>query len=63
MPRGDSGAQRAIKKHDRDDKVQEQVREFANHNFQDWTACEMYGHKFVDGRCDCGEFVDDDDYC
>lgn len=45
-----------VKKHDRDNKVQERVREFANRDFQDWTSCEMYGHEWDGGRCsDCGE--------
>lgn len=30
--------------------------------FHDWTSCEMYGHKFEDGRCvDCGEGDGSDD--
>lgn len=27
-----------------------------NEQWQDWTACEMYGHHFEEGWCrDCGE--------
>jgi hypothetical protein len=60
MPRGDSGAKRAVKKHDRDDQVQSRVREFEHRNFQDWSACEMYGHEWDGGRCsDCGEPLSD----
>lgn len=29
--------------------------------WQDWTPCEMYGHKFEEGYCrDCGEKQADD---
>lgn len=56
MPRGDSGAKRAIKKHDRDHDVRAHVIEVRNQNWQDWTPCEMYGHQMVEGSCtDCGE--------
>ena len=56
MPRGDSGAKRAIKKHDHDDVVRERVAQFKSMNWNDWTPCEMYGHLFQDGSCrDCGE--------
>lgn len=50
-----------IKKHDRDDKVQERVREHKNRDWQNWTSCEMYGHYYEDGEetCrDCGTHID-----
>ena len=48
--------QSPVKKHDRDHVIQERVREHKNTNWQDWTACEMYGHEYNEsGTCNCGE--------
>jgi hypothetical protein len=31
-------------------------------NYQDWTSCEIYGHKFEDGTCiDCDEKIETED--